>query len=63
MTPWTSVLAPEPGAAPAPAPVPPTRGPAHRARRPAGPDRRFWIELGAVTLVGFGIRLGTVLGR
>jgi 4-amino-4-deoxy-L-arabinose transferase-like glycosyltransferase len=29
----------------------------------ARPSRRWWVELGFITLVGFGIRLATVLGR
>jgi len=30
---------------------------------PPGPDRRFWVWLVTITLVGLGIRIATVLGR
>ncbi|HUI02044.1 MAG TPA: glycosyltransferase family 39 protein, partial [Acidimicrobiales bacterium] len=65
MSPWSSVLpAPGPVAAPDAAPVPAARPRgAHRARRAARPQRRWWVEVALVTVVGFGIRLGTVLGR
>jgi hypothetical protein len=62
-----------PDVAPGPAPAPARNAARPAARRPPSrrhrrqparrPDRRWWAALGAVTLLGFGVRLATVLGR
>ena len=60
-----STIAPEPGDVPGP----PRRrdlstlGSTARDALARHDDRRFWTWLGAITLVGLGIRLATVLGR